>query len=144
MNIQDYFINEKKLNELIEKYQELFDLVDYYANIFKEGVITTAEETDDAMKKLSGIYMSLNTVTGIAEAQLKKQEDKYFDNRWNEMEELGEKPVVARLEREASLHVAKYREIRNLFRDYTNNCDKTISVCQSSLKALEREKQLEQ
>ena len=145
MTIKEYenlFQDEEHLTQLINKYQESFDRVNHYSDLFRNGAIYDPEETDKAMKDLTGIFMSLSIVATMAETEKMNREVRFYNQAKMKVENEGGKAVVAQLDRQSSAHVASWRKVRNIFQAYRDVCDRVISVCQSSLKSLEKEKRL--
>jgi len=140
-DIEKYFKDEKGLEQLLLKYKEVFEKINYYEGLFKDGILSTPNETDDAMKQLGSIYSTLNVVATIADTQKKNIEDKYFVDLRNKKikKKKGDKVIAAVLDKESSVHVALYRRVRNIFQAYRDSCDRLISICQSSLKSLDKE-----
>jgi|WetSurSiteA1Bulk_404760.scaffolds.fasta_scaffold00683_15 hypothetical protein len=139
-DIEEHFQNKEKLPELLEQYQEVFDVILYWESCLKNDAVDTPSETDKAMKQLASVYSTLNVVARIAETYKINAESKYYNVKRMELENEGHKTVAASLENEATEHVSDYRRIRNIFEGYRDSCDRLISVLQSSLKSAEREK----
>jgi len=138
--IEKMFENEEQLGKLLQSYSEVFDKIDYYQDLFQNGAIDTPGETDKIMKELTGIFMSISIIATIADSEKTNRESRKYNTLRIEASNRGEKPVVAQLDREASAFVAPYRKIRNIFQAYRDVCDRAISVCQSSLRFMDKEK----
>lgn len=139
----EFHFKNGNLEELLEKYDEVFDRVVYYEGCFRNEAIETPHDIALAMNEITALYSSLNIVSKIADAYKINLEDKYYNNRRIEIEKEGKKSVAGNLEKESSLHVSDYRRVRNIFEAYRDSCDKMIFVLQSSLKSTEREKGLQ-
>lgn len=145
MEIREGFKNEKNLVLLLTQYQELFGRVNEYSSQLRKGILTdNCYLTDGAMKELAGIFMSLNSVCYIGEIEVSFKESKQFKKMRIEKEGIGEKPSVSLISKEADIEIIEFQRALALFKSYRDNCDRAISVLQSSLKGLGKEKGLPQ
>jgi hypothetical protein len=139
--IETYLETHEGMTKLLEEFKEAFERIEFVSDLFKEGNVNTHQLTDQIMKELGGWYSSLNVVVMLSETKKKNHEACYFNSVRNQMENVGKKKVIAAvIDREVSESASSIRRIRNIFQSYRDNCDRLMSVCQSSLKALEREK----
>lgn len=134
LEIEKLFQDEKGLIEVLNKCEEDFNKIDYYANLLKQRVANNPEQCKSALLELTGIYMSLNPILSTAITEKKNREERYYDSYRIEIENKGEKFTSAIGERKASLFIAEYRRIRNILQGYVNSCEKGISTLQSMLK----------
>lgn len=132
--IESYFKNEKKLEELLEIYSSKFELVEKDADCLINNDIFTQEEIENILSRETGIYMQLNIVTEIAETFKKKEEGRLNFQKVKECEKAGNKIVQTQIDKEISHDVQYLRRIRNLLNAYRNSSDKCIGSCQSRLK----------
>ena len=136
------FLQGEKLDFIEKKYREVFDKIDYIQGLFQSGVLEDPNETDKVMKELTGYYICLNPITNELEADKKNIEDALFTTFRIKKEKAGEKITASSIEKEVSAIVAGWRRIRNKFQAYRDSCATGISVCQSSLKSVEKERKL--
>jgi len=138
--IDEHTLSDEKLELLLANYKESFELVDYYSTLFKGGALVQTTEIHDALDKLTGTFMSLNTPYQMLIAKKENEEAIFYEKRRMEIESTEKKFVSASVEREASVAVSTLRRVRNIFGAYVSSCEKGISTCQSKLKYLEKEK----
>lgn len=144
MILQDieYYFKEGKLGEVFEPFREPFDRIVFYEDSLKNGVVDTPDEIYQAIKELVAIFSLLNVTAKIAETYKTNTEVKYYNTRKIELqkEAKAERITSAFLDKEASYHVTEYRRVANIFAAYRDSCDRIVSVLQSCLKSLDREK----
>ncbi len=143
--IESHLLPQEKndnLEKLLEKYQSVFDDVDYFENLLHEGALSNCVEVDDAMKKITSLFMSLNKVVMMIDVD--GMEDKFIASEKMRLEKEGKDVKINILRKEAQASALIYRRVRNIFEGYRKNCEIAISACQSSLKSLEKEKYLPQ
>lgn len=134
------YTHDEKLQQLLDKNKEIFDKIDYIQSLFRGGVLENPTDTDATMKELTGYFMYLNPIACELEAEKKNTEDALFTTFRVIKEKNEGKPVFSMIEKEVSAIMSAYRLTRNKFIAYRDNCSTAISVCQSSLKNLEKEK----
>lgn len=116
--------------ELLKEYKHTFEMIEEYGNNLHNGTLDTPLELDTAISELGSVYTSLTVVVNLCEGhKMKKEED------WKESKR---QKVLDNSAQE--LHY--YRQIRNIFKGYKDGCDRLISICQTKLKQIEREKTL--
>jgi hypothetical protein len=60
LEIEKLFKSEETLAEVLDRCKECFDIVEYYANVMKDGLVAdNPQEASEALGKLTGVYMSL-------------------------------------------------------------------------------------
>lgn len=133
--LEKYF-EEHKLDEFVGRYIEVFQKIDYIKDLFINGILITPEETDRVMKELMGYYMTLNTAATMAETYASLLESNLASRL--RLEDKNLSPTA--IKNEAKTKSADYRKVANVLKAYLDSCDKAISVCQSSLKWIERER----
>ena len=138
--ITEYFEKEDKgLLELLEDCKDMIDSIDDYRNKLMGNALVTGDEYDEAMVRLTGIYMYVVEIFESAQAFKEIEEDKAYLRLRNEAIEKGEKaPTDNTLKVMAHSAVANYIKIRNSFEAYMLGCEKGISTCQSKLKKLKK------
>lgn len=133
----DYFTETEGLNRLLTDYQDLFELVDDYGQQLIQGVLTTSNDYKECLDKLTGAYISLETLYTIAESVKLNQELRAYVSMKKALEDKGEKVVASSLEKESSLVVADFRRVRAILEGYVEACSKGIGTCQTQLKRIE-------
>ena len=143
--IEQYFGNNQ-IDDLLEKYIECFNDVDYYEKLLINHVLNDISGVREAIQRLSGLYMSLRRPYAIAETFIENGKARHYHNLKikHDNENPDKKIISAALEREASYFVAPFRRARNLFAAYVESCEKGIGSCQSLLNSLNKEKGLPQ
>jgi hypothetical protein len=127
------------LSELLEDTKDMRDTIEDYRSKFKGNILTTADEYDEAMIVLTGIFMYVVEIFESAQAFKEAEEDTAYLKLRNEAIEKGEKaPTDNTLKVMAHKQVAPYIKLRNTFESYMLGCEKGISTCQSKLKKFER------
>ena len=136
---RDYFVDSESLEKLLSDYQSIFALVDDYAQQFVQGVLTTPEDYKEALRALTGAFMTLYPLYTQSEAYKNNQEIQAYVTLKRELEAKGEKVVATSLEKESSLAVAIPRRVRNVLEGYVEAASKAIGTCQTQLKRFETE-----
>ena len=135
--IESYFVDDSKLEKLLELLVETFDRINYYSTLFRDRIVMeNPREIETALSELTGLYMFLKPIVSIAITEKKNREERYYNQRKIEIENEGKKFMSAPVEREASDYVSNYRRVRNILQGYLDVCDKAISTCQSLLKSI--------
>ena len=137
--IEEYF-EKKNLDGLLTKYGECFERLDHFTNAFKTGSIDNSLMTDMTLKELGAIFSSLNIVAQLSEYYFELAEATEITNLRIHLESNKEKVVASLLEKQAELTVTDYKRICVIFQTFRDNCDKLISICQSSLKSGDQER----
>jgi len=137
--MKSYFDSEDGLEQLLNDYKELFDMIDDYANQLVSGILSTSEDYKICLDKMTGAFCALEPFYTQAEAKKLNEELLAYVNLKRELESKGEKTVVANLEKESSLKVANFRRVRSILEGYVEACAKAITTCQTQLKRLELE-----
>lgn len=142
MNENEKLLKEGKLAELRDKYKECFDRIHEYEAMFREGVIQSAVQTDEALKELGAIFSSLNVVAYLCDVYVKNITDSEFNRLKIGALATGKLTTVnfELLKKEASESVNEYRITAAIFCGYRDSCDRLVSICQSSLKFEEKER----
>lgn len=144
LDIEKLFASEDTLDKVLEECKETFERIDYYATNMKQGITNNPEEAKNALNELTGLYMTLKTISVIAETEKKNREIKHYNTRRIDIENEGSKKFTsAPMEKEASNAVASYRRIRNIILGYISSVEKAISTLQSLLKFMGEEMKLQ-
>lgn len=138
--IESYFIDTGKLLQILVDSQEIFNRIVFFQNALRAGAIDHPNDVDKALKELVALYSHLNVVARIADNWLVLAEEGYFNARKIEADKNKEKYSIAALEKEAEVHAFDFLRVKNIFEAYRDSCDRIISVLQSSLKSLDKEK----
>jgi len=133
-------IFEDRLQELLAAYQEVFDKIEYHASNMREGLLDTQDEVDKVMKELAGLYMSLTLVASITETAKEVKEVVQYNKLKMEKVGMGMKIVSSQLEKEANQDVIEIKKVKTVFQAYREMCNTAITVCQSSLKNIDKER----
>lgn len=135
-SIEAYFLSEESVAELLELYSTQFNQVQEIADKLIGGQIMTQEEIEENLDKLTGLYMSLNIVSEIAETAKKDEEGKRNFSRIQEFEAKKKKPVQNAIDKLVFGDVQYLRRVRNLFQAYRGSADKGMGSAQSRLKKI--------
>jgi hypothetical protein len=135
----NYFVDTEGLEKLLNDYKDTFDMVDDYGQQLIQGVLSTPDDYALCLDKLTGAYMSLETLFTMAVAYKENEETKAWVALKRELEAKGEKVTAASLDREASVIVEVHRRIRNILEGYVESCAKGIGSCQTQLKRFENQ-----
>ncbi len=134
--IESYFMSEEGVGELLELYSPQFNNVQEIADKLINGQITTQEEIEKNLDKLTGLYMTLNIVTEIAETVKKDEEGKKNFTRIQEFETAKKKPVQSAIDKLVFADVQYLRRVRNIFQAYRGSAEKGMGSAQSRLKKI--------
>lgn len=145
MNIKEfeaYFEEDQAMLDLLERHTHSFERIKYYENRLSSGNMTL-DERGDAVLELGAIFSSLNTVVEYGEVYKLNIENQYFNKRRIIIEGGGGKVNVDQLKKESASQAPFLRSVCAVFSGQLNGCDKMISVLQSSLKVMVRERTLQ-
>lgn len=137
---EQFFKEESKLNEVLEKCQDVFDKIDEISGKLRAGKITTSVECQGLLQELGGIFAYLNPIYKIAEVEKKNRQERIYIELKMDIENTDKKFSSAPTEREASALVAPYRRVRGILEGYVEICKILIISCQSLLRALQEER----
>lgn len=138
--IDRYFETNDTVLEILEPCIEIFDRVDNIGLSLREKKYNNPKDISDLLQELNGIINYLKPIYGVAESAKTENEDRYYNNKKNEIEKEGGKIVSAVLDREASLAVSNYRRVRNVLESYISVCETCIISCQCLLKGQQTER----
>ena len=131
------FKDEKSILKLIEDYKEPFERINYFAQLLSDKVILgMPHEMTEAMAELASIFVSLNEITYEAETEHINEEDRLSERKRGDR---ASKENYTSYEIEVE-RIALLRRIRNIFRERRESCEKLISVIQSLLRIVDKEK----
>ena len=143
--IEKYFDNEPTLEKLLTELNVIFTRIDYYSNLFRNGILENQKETVKALSELTGIYMYLKPIFLVSVTIKENNELRYYIDKKEQISKESEKKFVsAATEREASLSVSNYRRVRNIIEAYLDSTVQGIQSCQSLLKSITKELSLPQ
>lgn len=137
--IEKFFQSEDTLNKVLDYCNQFFVRIDEIQKVFRVRKTINPQEILEATIKINGYYGALNPILAIAETEKKNRELRYYGLKKNEIEDKGIKFISASVEKESSSHVANYRKVRNLIKNYVEVCKTTISLGQSIMKELRSE-----
>lgn len=138
--IERYFESPENLNGVIDKFLESFERIGHFEDCLKNSTIDNPHLVKEALNELAAIYSVLNVVARVAEAYRINKELYFYHIKKMECDKLSIKYTEKQLESDSRLKVEAYRRISSIFEGYRDSCDKMISVLQSSLKSIERER----
>ena len=127
-NIQSKLKTIEGTKKLLEEYGPSFSMIEEYSAQLHNAVLDTPKELDKVISELGSIYVSLTVVFNLSEGYKMLKEEEFRENKKNKI--LGVN----------SNEVHYYREIKNIFKSYKDGCDRLISICQTKLKQIERER----
>ncbi len=127
--------DEKELEKLLNDYSEGFELVDSYGEKLRNHMLDTPQDLDMAITELGGWFVTLNTVCALSETMKMNAEESHKQVKQANKAYGVQAP-------DGSDKIQLYRRIRNIFQVYCDNCEKIISICQSRMRSLDREKTL--
>jgi hypothetical protein len=128
--------NESTVLDVITNCQGYFDKVEEIGGLFANGVVDTPIECRKVLADATAIYLALNPILSLAETEKANREVIFFSKLKMDTENAGGKFVATNGDREASVHVANYRKVRNILEGYVESVKVIISTCQSSLKSM--------
>jgi len=134
-----YFESEDNLSKLLTDCNDIFTMIDEYAQQFMQGILSTSADFRDVLNKLTGAYMYLEPLYSLAVANKENKELLYYVTTKRELESKNEKVVAASLEKESSASVEAYRRVRNILEGYVESCSKGIITCQTQLRRIEED-----
>jgi len=132
-----YFESSEGIKELLEKYSELFTLIDDLGQQLLQGILVTVDQYREALNQFTGAYISLEPLYSMAIAYKENGELKFYVEKKREIEAKEGKVVSASLEKEANFAVEELRRVRNILEGYVNATEKGIITCQTQLKRIE-------
>jgi len=131
-----YFESEEGLEELINDYKDVFNLLDDISQQLLQGVVSTVDQYKEILNQATGAYGTLEPLYSSAVAHKENLELHYYVEKKKEMESKGEKIVAASLEKEASESVSQIRRIRNICEAYVSVAEKIIITAQTQMKQM--------
>jgi len=134
--LEEHFKTENGLQIVLEEYSSVLDKIDEYSDLALNHKLDNPAVIDKALDVMQGCYGKLQPVLAEAESAKQYQEDRHYHTVREETEATGKKFVSATADREASLVVAPFRRVRNLFDKYVQISEKSISVLQSRSKKI--------
>jgi len=146
LEIESLFEKEETLNQVLDKMEDDFKKVDYWAGLMKRTITNNSEEAKKALTELTGTFSNLRTVLAIADYKLENNEVRKYHSIKMQLEKDGKKftsQIDSATKKEASVSVAKYRRIKNIIQGYVSACEKSITSLQSILKHIAEEMKLE-
>ena len=88
--IESYFVDDSKLEKLLELLVETFDRINYYSTLFRDRIVMeNPREIETALSELTGLYMFLKPIVSIAITEKKNREERYYNQRKIEIENEG-------------------------------------------------------
>lgn len=127
---------------MLNNFQETFSRLSAIEHEFANGCFITPDAINTIMLELAGHYAFLNSKKTDLEIEKFKQSISIRDNIQNEANTCGIKVPKTRLEQEVDAKLVDIVTDIMILEGKLQNCDKLISVCQSSLKSIDREKRM--
>ena len=125
------------LQSFVESFVSVFDRVVHYEVSLREGAVETPAAIDEAMKELVALYSTLNTATALLQAKITIHEAKEYIQFKDQSN--GIKTTERYINSQVDIKSEHYHRACAIFQSCRDNCDRMISVLQSSLKAVERD-----
>ncbi len=142
MNLTDLtnaFQQEDTALEILNECSCYFSKIDDLSDRLATGQTHTPEDYRVVLNEATSVYLALNPILAMARTEKENREMRFFVERKIEVEKKGEKFVATAADKEASLHVANYRRIRNILEGYIEASKMVIMTCQSILKSMSDE-----
>lgn len=139
LDLEKLFQQDDTLDQALQECAEDFEKIDYWSGLRKSNLTDNPEEITKALNELSGCYSNLRTALSIAETEKRNREVRHYEQLKIDTENAEKKFVSAVAEKQANVHVASYRRIRNIILAYTEACDKHIITLQSILRDLNKD-----
>lgn len=139
LDLEKLFQQDNTLDKVLEECKEDIEKIDYWSGVRKSNLTDNPEEITKALNELSGCYSNLRTALSIAETEKRNREVRYYEKLKIDTEKSEKKFVSAVAEKQANVHVASYRRVRNIILAYTEACDKHIITLQSILRDLNKD-----
>ena len=136
--IESYFENENKINELLALYEPIFIDIDEIDEQLRNNEIQTMDQLDELIGKLSGLGNKCDMVATLADVHKIGEQGRLQYAKIQDLENAGKKPNMSQVKEEASYEVQYLRRVREIFRAYTQRADRALGACQSRLKKKER------
>jgi len=134
--IESYFMSTEGMEELLESYSEDFKMIDEISEQLKTGTINSYDQIDELLGKLAGLANRCELVEEIADTYKKKEEGRLSFEKINNA---GDKKVtMSKVDAEVSHEVQDIRRVRNIFRAYKQNADRSLQATQSRLRKKEK------
>lgn len=137
-DIETYFLSTEGCQELLDLYSSQFNQVQEIADKLINGQVMTMEEIDKNLSEITGLYMTLNIVAGIAETAKKKEEGIKNFARIKEFEDAKKKPIQNAIDKLVFGDVQYLRRVRNIFQAYRGSAEKGMGSAQSRLSAIKK------
>ena len=127
---------------MLEKYKETFERLTAIEHEFSNGCLNTPDSINTIMLELAGHYTFLNSQKTDLEVEKFKRSIAIRDEIQGEAKTLGTRVAKNQLEQDIDCKLSELVSDIMMLEGKLLNCDKLISVCQSSLKSLDREKRM--
>ena len=127
---------------MLDKYKETFARITEIEALFVNGCLVTPDSISHIMLELAGHFTYLNAQKTNYEVDKFKRSISIRDLIQNEANTCGIKVPKTRIEQEVDSKLVELVSDIMILEGTLNNVDKLISVCQSSLKSIEREKRM--
>jgi hypothetical protein len=127
---------------MLEKYKETFDRITIIEHEFANGCREHPNAISAIMLELAGHYTFLNNQKVELEVEKFKKSIVIRDDIYNEAKTIGGKVTKTQLEQNVDDSLADIVSSIMILEGKLVNIDKLISVCQSSLKSIDREKRM--
>jgi hypothetical protein len=138
--IDRYFENNDTVLEVLEPCTEIFNRIDEIGGSLRSRLFNNPKDISELLQELNGMIFFLKPIYGVADSAKTENEDRFYNNKKNEIEKEGGKVVSAALDREASLNVANFRRVRNVIESYISLAETCIISSQCLLKGQQQER----
>lgn len=113
-----------------------FSKIEEISGVLANGEVNSTIDCRKVLSEATSIYLDLNPLLALAESEKSNRELKFYVEMKREVEKKGEKFVATSADKEASLHVANYRRVRNILESYVEAVKIAINTCQSILRSM--------
>ena len=129
---------EKGLDVFYDKYKDVFERIQHYEVILREGAVESPAAINEAMKELVSLYSTLNTATAFIESKTKVKESQSYIQHSDRLN--GSKPSENYIKSFVAQDANLYFRACKVFSNYRDSCDRMTSVLQSSLNYAKKER----
>lgn len=125
-----YFENYETLRTLLDDSTKYFEIIKEAGENMQNGLtLTSSEELRSTLEKVCGVYSYINSVAALAEHYAKRYDDQYREAKKQKILDMVDPDVID-----------YYQRTKKIFVGQKEICEKIISVCQSNLKSLDKER----
>lgn len=131
------YLEKEGIEKLYKRFEKYFQEVDTWSKKFVEGDLLNEYELNQALDRLTGIYMKFHPIASAIDSYKTNKELAFKENAFANAKA---KPNVSKINESARASTKELREYRGDFLNYAESAEKGIGTCQSRLKRLTIEK----